>query len=94
MVSWDSLLNKLKAKFKELEEEFEEEKSKECIQARDAIVRVLKENRVSLPAAIFALEIVKWELLRAQYEEFMGRVLIPKESIPLADTKPTEIKAK
>jgi len=94
MVSWDSFLNKLKGKFKELEQEFEEEKSRECIQARDAIARALKQERVSLPAAIFALEIVKWELLRAEYEEFMGHVLIPKGSVPLSEAKPTEIKAK
>jgi S-methylmethionine-dependent homocysteine/selenocysteine methylase len=83
MVSWDSLLNKLKAKFKELEEEFEEEKSKECIQARDAIVRVLKENHISLPAAIFALEIgsylghstrSSWAEYRFQRKAYLFRI--------------------
>lgn len=75
---------------KRFEEVFEGEKSKEVVTARDAIVRVLKEERTSLPAAIFALELVKWELLRSQYEEFMGHALIPKGSVPLSEPKPIE----
>ncbi len=78
MVSIESLLKKF-------EKEFLDEKAKESIEARDAIVKVLKEHRISLPAAVFALEIVKWELLRAEYEEFVGHVKIPEGNIPLAE---------
>lgn len=88
MVKRDAFLAKLDQKLKELEEEFLEEKAKETIEARDAIVRVLKERSISLPAAIFALEIVKWELLRGQYEEFVGHAKIPEKTLPLRmDTK-------
>lgn len=81
----EDFVKKIDSKLKELEQEFLEAKAKETIEARDAIVRALKEHNISLPAAIFALEIVKWELLRGQYEEFMGRVIIPKGSIPASE---------
>ena len=70
---------------KKFEKEWLDEKAEEAVKARDAIVRVLKEQHISLPAAVFALEIVKWELLRAEYEEFVGHVKIPPGSTPLAE---------
>jgi len=45
-----------------------------------------------LPAAIFALEIVKWELLRAQYEEFVGHAKIVG-GLPLSTKEPTQVQA-
>lgn len=78
---------KIETLVKKLEKSFLEEKANEVVEARDAIVRTFKELRISLPAAVFALEIVKWELLRAEYEEFMGHVKIPKESVPLSEKK-------
>ena len=74
MVRREDILKKLDTKLAELEKEFLAEKAKECIEARDAIVKVLKEREISLPAAVFACEIVKNELLRAQLEEFLGNV--------------------
>ena len=82
MVKRGDILKKLDAKLAELETEFLEDKAKECVEARDAIVRVLRERSISLPAAVFALEIVKWELLRGQYEEFLGHVKLTEE-LPL-----------
>jgi len=78
-------VKKIDGKLKELEKEFLDAKAQETIEARDAIVRALKEHNISLPGAIFALEIVKWELLRGQYEEFMGHVTIPERSLPLSE---------
>jgi len=83
----EDFVKKIDSKLKELEQEFLDAKAQETIEARDAIVRALKEHNVSLPAAVFALEIVKWELLRGQYEEFMGHAKIPKDSIPLSGAK-------
>ena len=74
MVKKEAIVAKLEAKLVELEKEFLDSKAEEVKEARNAIVKVLKENETSLPAAMFALEIVKWELLRGQYEEFMGNV--------------------
>jgi len=73
MVKRDTFLKKLDDKLKELEEQFLNEKANEAIEARDAIVKVLKEHEISLPAAVFALEIVKWELLKGEYEEFVNQ---------------------
>ena len=79
----EDFVKKIDGKLKELEQEFLDAKAQETIEARDAIVRALKEHGTSLPAAVFALEIVKWELLRGQYEEFMGHVAIPKGVLPV-----------
>jgi len=75
----EDFVKKIDSKLKELEKEFLDAKAQETIEARDAIVRVLKEHNITLPAAIFALEIVKWELLRGQYEEFVGHVKLTGE---------------
>jgi len=85
----EDFVQKIDGKLKELEKEFLEAKAQETIEARDAIVRVLKEHNITLPAAIFALEIVKWELLRSEYEEFVGHVKIPVGSLPLSE-KPAQ----
>jgi len=67
---------------KKFEEAFLEEKATEVSKARDAIVTVLKEGKVSLPAACFALDLVKMELVRAKLEEFLGHVRLSEE-LPL-----------
>jgi len=67
---------------KKWEAEFLEEKANEVAEARDAIIKALKELRTTLPAAVFALDLVKMELIRAQLEEFMGNVKLTKE-LPL-----------
>jgi hypothetical protein len=77
----------LESMVKKWEKEWTEEKAAEAVKARDAIVKTLKEERISLPAAVFALEIVKWELLRGQYEEFMKHVVIPKDSLPISEAR-------
>ena len=82
MVKRGDILKKLDSKLEELEKDFLDEKAKECIEARDSIVKVLRDQEISLPAAVFALEIVKWELLRGQYEEFVGNVKLT-DKLPL-----------
>lgn len=82
MVKKEAIVAKLEAKLEELEKEFLDSKAEEVKEARDAIVKALKENEISRPAAVFALEVVKWEILRAQYEEFMGNVKLT-DKLPL-----------
>ena len=82
MVKKDALIAKLEAKLNEIEREFIDSKAEEVKEARDAIVKALKENETSLPAAVFALDLVKMELMRAQLEEFLGHVKLTKE-LPL-----------
>ena len=67
---------------KKFEQVWQEEKATEVAKARDLIVGVLKEQGVSLPAAVFALDLVKMELVRSQLEEFLGHVRLSKE-LPL-----------
>jgi hypothetical protein len=90
----DTYLSKLDEKLKEIEKQFLDEKATETIEARDIIIKALKENEISLPASVFALEIVKWELLRGQYEEFVGHVVLNPSTLPLSDKKPSVLGAK
>lgn len=83
---------KIETLVKRLEKSFTEEKATEVAQARDSIIEVLREQRVSLPAAVFALDLVKGELVRAQLEEFLGHVKLTKE-LPLSRKKPEPIEA-
>ena len=78
----DTIVAKLEAKLGELEKEFIDSKAEEVAEARDAIVKALKESETSLPAAVFALDLVKMELMRGQLEEFLGHVKLTKE-LPL-----------
>jgi len=90
MPKMETYAKKLAEKFRET---WEEEKANEVVQARDAIVRILKEQEISLPGAVFALDLVKMELVRAQLEEFLGHVKIPPKTVPLSSKKPKTIKA-
>lgn len=81
----DTIIAKMEAKLTELESEFLAQKAEEVIEARDAIVKALKENETSLPGACFALDLVKAELVRGQLEEFLGHVKLEKDKLPLRD---------
>lgn len=67
---------------KKFEQVWIEEKATEVAKARDTIVRSLKEQGISLPAAVFALDLVKMELVRGKLEEFLGHVRLSEE-LPL-----------
>lgn len=82
MVKKEAIVAKLEAKLEELEREFLASKAEEVKEARDAIVKALKEAETSLPAAVFALDLVKTELVRGQLEEFLGHVKLT-EKLPL-----------
>lgn len=90
MVNVERLVKRVVSRLiKGLEEDFDVEKSNEAAIARDRIIQVFKENKTSLPAAVFVCDVVKWELLRAGYLEFMGNVKIPKGNVPLSTKNPT-----
>lgn len=86
----DTLVKKLGEKFYA---DWQETIANEVAEARHAVVQALKEKGTSLPAAVFALELCKHELLRAQLEEFLGHISIPQGSIPLSEKKPNRIEA-
>lgn len=68
-------------------EKWQNQIANEVGEARDAIIRVLKIQGTSLPGAVFALDLVKMELVRGQLDEFLGRVKLTKE-LPLSEQKP------
>lgn len=86
----ETLVRKLGERFYE---EWQEQIANEVVEARDAIISVLKEKGTSLPGAVFALDLVKMELARGQLEEFLGHVKLTKE-LPLSERKPKQIRAK
>ena len=77
---------KSKSSIEEMVEKFEEvfleDKATEIVKARLAIVQVLKKQRVSLPGAVFALDLVKAELIRGQLLDFLGSAKLTDE-LPL-----------
>lgn len=83
----ETLIRKLGEKFYE---EWQEQIANEVAEARDAIISVLKEKETSLPGAVFALDLVKMELVRGQLEEFLGHVKLTKE-LPLSKKTPKPI---
>jgi len=82
----ETLVKKLGEKFYE---EWQEQVSTEVVEARNTIINALKELGTSLPGAVFALELVKMELTRAQLEEFLGKVTLTKE-LPVKATAKAE----
>lgn len=84
----ETLIRKLGESFYK---KWQEHIANEVLEARDAIITVLKEKGTSLPGAVFALDLVKMELVRGQLEEFMGHVTLGKE-LPLSAKKPQPTK--
>jgi len=82
----ETLVKKLGEKFYE---EWQEQVATEVAGARNTIINALKELGTSLPAAVFALDLVKMELVRSQLEEFLGKVKLTKE-LPLKATAKAE----
>jgi len=68
---------------KKLEEQYQEEKNKECEELHNAIAEVLAARKATIQNILYVLEMIRFELLRAKYEELMGNVKIPEGSVPL-----------
>ena len=60
-----------------LEKAYAEEKEKECEELHNAIASILAEKKVTVQNALYVLELIKFELLKAKYEELMGHVIVP-----------------
>ena len=76
----ETLIRKLGESFYK---KWQEHIANEVTEARNAIIAVLKEKGTSLPGAVFALDLVKMELVRGQLAEFMGHAKLGKE-LPLS----------
>ena len=59
---------------KKLEKAYEEEKAKEVEELHNDLVGIIHEHKASIQNALFALDIVRFELMQAKYKEIMGVV--------------------
>lgn len=69
MVSVKQLLEKL-------EKAYQEEKNKEAEELHNALAEVLAEKQATVQTTLFVFEMLKFELLRAKYEQLMGNVVV------------------
>ena len=72
---------------KKLEKDYQDEKDKECEELHNAIAEVLATKKATVQNVLYVLEMIRFELLRAKYEELMGNVKIPEGSIPIKTSK-------
>lgn len=71
-----------------LEQDYGEEKNRECMELYNAIVDLLVENKASIQNTLFVLKMVEFSYLRAKYMELVeGAIKIPEDSIPIPKTK-------
>jgi len=67
-----------------LEQDYAEEKNRECMELYNAIVELLVENKASIQNTLFVLKMIEFSYLRAKYVELVeGAIKIPEGSIPL-----------
>jgi len=77
-VDYKRLLERtLETRFKELEKEYNEEKAKECEALHNDIADVIAKHKATVQNVLFVLEMVRFELLRAKYEQLMGSAIVP-----------------
>lgn len=67
----------LKRVAKRLEEAYKAEKDKECEELHNEIAELISEKKATIQNVLFVLEIIKFELLRAKYEQLMGHAVVP-----------------
>ena len=84
MVNLQKLVEKLMFGF---QREYEVERSRECEELHNALADVLTEKKATIQNTLFVLELVKWELLYAKYQEVMGTVQIPEGNVPIKQSE-------
>ena len=60
-----------------LEKAYQDEKNKECEELHNAIADILAEKKATVQNSLYVIELIKFELLRAKYEQLMGNVIVP-----------------
>jgi len=58
---------------KKLEEAYKEEKDKETEELHNAIVDLITSKKVTVQNAVFVLDMIKYELLKAKHEELFEK---------------------
>ena len=57
-----------------LEKTYEAAKAKEAEELHNALVEVMQEQKASVQATLFVLDLIRFELMEAKYKEIMGVV--------------------
>jgi len=60
-----------------LEKAYKEEKDRECEELHNAIAEVISQRKATIQNTLYVLEMLKFELLRAKYEQLMGHAVVP-----------------
>jgi hypothetical protein len=66
-----------------LEEDYNTRKAAECEDLHNALVQVLTEKKASIQNFLYVWELIKYEFLRAKYEQIAGNVVVPEGNVPL-----------
>lgn len=82
------LVVKLDKLLERLEKAYAEERTRECEELHNAIAEVLREKKATVQNTLFVLEMIRFELLRAKYEELMGHAVVPPGGGVKKDPKP------
>lgn len=72
---------------KDLEAAYQKEKDRECEALHNAIAEVLQQQKATVQNTLFVLDLIKFELTRAKYEQYLGNVQIPNGSVPVSTGK-------
>lgn len=84
----------LKKVARQLEEAYQAEKNKEAEELHNALAEVIAEKKATIQNTLYVLQILQFELLRAKYEQIMGRVEVPPGGGLKPDAKLTTSEAK
>lgn len=63
--------------FREFEKKYDEAKAKEAEELHNAIAVVIADRKATIQNTLFVLEMIRFELLRAKYEQLMGHAIVP-----------------
>ena len=77
---------KLDTLVKRISRAYEDEKTHEAELLHNDLVAVIQEHKASIQNILFALEILKFELMQAKYKEIAGTVKLT-EKPPVAPVK-------
>lgn len=70
---------KLDSFVKKIKKAYEEEKAREVEELHNDLVAVIQEHKASIQNILFALDIIRFELMEAKYKEIMGTVKLTEK---------------
>jgi hypothetical protein len=76
------------------EQVYQEEKNRESEELHNALAEVIAEKKATIQNTLFVLEMLRFELLRAKYEQLMGHAIVPAGGGLKKDAKLTTEEAK